>query len=1235
MDPLTAIGLASSILTFIDFSAKVITGAVDIYGSPSGLAVEGRSTETVVAEMRQFAAKLQPPDASSLSGDEKSLCRLALECDSICDGIIELLEKTKPKQPKSKTSALKAGLKTKWHEGDRRKLEERLAHCRAQLSLQLNYLTGVDIKEQLDALVTSAKDDGSKLEKLSHQISHLSRDVTVSSLSPTAQQQISALLGVSRHAADLIIQHRILTDLGFEGMYGRYDAVDDAHYKTFRWIYKGARPLRRSSNDAYQSDNSSSDGYDSDQHGSDDFGLDRGLLGQDSAKIDARDRLLGWLANGDGIFHISGKLGSGKSTLMKFLCEHDMTSSFLQVWAGDRTLVLVNFFFWKPGSFLQRSLIGLTRSLLHDVLQAAPHLIPRVFPTLWQRLKATPVEAMAKIQFTEREIRQAFARLISDPSLYHDTCYCFFIDGLDEFEGSLQDDPRVLVDQLNSWVAVAPGNVKLCVSSREYNVFMNAFSPSQRISLHHLTKSDMQRYASDKLGHMESGQAKERIIDTIVKNAHGIFLWVVLVTRNLREQIENGFSTDALLREIETLPQEIEELFAHILESLSKSNLRRAYQIFSMLEKFKDVFETRRTVLTVLLLSFMEDYDRDPLFALRDDFFRIEPSSEEIQERVTLTIKRIHGYCRGLVEIVGDGDKTSKVTFAHRSIPDFLSTGPQAGRMEMVLAGFSAVDAVSQLRLAELLADPESIHIHYYEGGDLNADHLYHILFLRQCERLDVAPYSYLEALSRAVLRSRSKATLLSKYRRKSSRRSPAPRFVGSIDVEICGVKIMGFPDTNQAQARVDRIAAGTIPHLIYEAAFWGSLAWVRWRLERFPDEHSDITSLRILLGCIIQGYRKSTTLEEAMATVEAIIKQGLAPQTVTDAVLLEVREFHYEDASHSPRDSLHSTVSSMSSLSDSAGKWRRGQDPERRELQAPRSRSPSLPGTSPSPGSPLSPGNPLSDEGLAHVVPTQIHLDSPGGKLPPIGFEYPSGNRPAYEGITMTVWQESLLNCYRFTIFNLSVLLPRLGYVLERFLEHGADPYFQFTASATEPAVAVVARQGGRIRGAFEEEGSTTDAESRHDSGWAGEPLVRSFVFLLVLGKERKELKLQFATSHIWRPYELEAKSLVEYLSTYREHFRNWDRIVELIERNRRMFDEASDARPGAVVGGLNELSEAAPKAPIVSGETAQSGNEAKPLVASATKSMHLLWIFVLGILLAAGTQLMRQGPGLQISGS
>ena len=81
MDPFTAIGLASNILSFIDFSAQLINGAQEIYDSASGTTGGNKSREAIVSEMNNFSLKLLPPDDSQLSGDEKALCRLAAECN--------------------------------------------------------------------------------------------------------------------------------------------------------------------------------------------------------------------------------------------------------------------------------------------------------------------------------------------------------------------------------------------------------------------------------------------------------------------------------------------------------------------------------------------------------------------------------------------------------------------------------------------------------------------------------------------------------------------------------------------------------------------------------------------------------------------------------------------------------------------------------------------------------------------------------------------------------------------------------------------------------------------------------------------------------------------------------------------------------------------------------------------------------------------------------------------------
>jgi len=104
---------------------------------------------------------------------------------------------------------------------------------------------------------------------------------------------------ISNTALRYIMQERILQAIRFNDITRRYEAVEDAHLETFRWI------------------------------------LDDDVQEEDKGRIAAKNLFSDWLASGSGIFHVSGKLGAGKSTLMKFLCEHERTQELLEKWAGE------------------------------------------------------------------------------------------------------------------------------------------------------------------------------------------------------------------------------------------------------------------------------------------------------------------------------------------------------------------------------------------------------------------------------------------------------------------------------------------------------------------------------------------------------------------------------------------------------------------------------------------------------------------------------------------------------------------------------------------------------------------------------------------------------------------------------------------------------------------------------------------------------------------------------------
>lgn len=87
------------------------------------------------------------------------------------------------------------------------------------------------------------------------------------------------------------------------------------------------------------------------------------------------DNFAVWLKTGQGIYWINGKAGSGKSTLMNYICQHDLKRGFLRGWCVDGQLLTPTYFFWAAGSRQQKSIDGLLRSLIYQMLTQCRELL--------------------------------------------------------------------------------------------------------------------------------------------------------------------------------------------------------------------------------------------------------------------------------------------------------------------------------------------------------------------------------------------------------------------------------------------------------------------------------------------------------------------------------------------------------------------------------------------------------------------------------------------------------------------------------------------------------------------------------------------------------------------------------------------------------------------------------------------------------------------------------------------
>lgn len=106
MDPATAIGVVSCILSFVTFASKIVKGGVEIYRQRS--LTEHAELEDVMDRMHFFHANLQQTTSmqQNMLDEEINLCTLAEECHKISSELIRLLRSMKHSDSK--------GLRAKW-----------------------------------------------------------------------------------------------------------------------------------------------------------------------------------------------------------------------------------------------------------------------------------------------------------------------------------------------------------------------------------------------------------------------------------------------------------------------------------------------------------------------------------------------------------------------------------------------------------------------------------------------------------------------------------------------------------------------------------------------------------------------------------------------------------------------------------------------------------------------------------------------------------------------------------------------------------------------------------------------------------------------------------------------------------------------------------------------------------------------------------------------------------------
>ena len=624
---------------------------------------------------------------------------------------------------------------------------------------------------------------------------------------PEGLDQLRNLFGLSEAALETTNRQRILRGLEFESMDVRFDEVSDASADTFQWIVSDDKSLYSTHPDL---------------------------------EISFKD----WLTQGSGIFHISGKPGAGKSTLMKFICAHKQTEPYLRQWSGSKALVFAKFFFWKPGTPLQKSLEGLIRSLLSSILRTSPELVSTLLQEHWQPDQISPWMSQTPLKISRGDVFRAFHRLVDDTSIFESRRFCFFIDGLDEF-----DDPDErqagLVERLKKWTALHPNGIKICVSSRELNTFQGNFSVDQRLRLHLLTQDDIKKAVQTKLERhqkfqQENEQDRQKLVDDIVSRAEGVFLWVTLVLNELWDALDDNDSFSDLHDKLDLYPEGLNDVFVRTLDLIHKSDRNKAWAIFAVAMRLSN---NEIPGMSLLHYSFLEDYVKDRGFAINEQIRDF--TTEQTKARVDEMRVRLNGLCKGLLEITSTNDKPElrssqcdekdaayyafkdSVVFVHRSVYEFLKEDPPAD-MANFLTSFHAEQAI----LHSFLAQVKLIPWHKYASCWMQ-------------ERLP----QFLKEFGGTLIKKKQESFEL----------------MHSLDNAL--IQRQHEEPSNSNEIQWDKFSQAEIPYyfhfnpeerrltsLLFYAATVGFREYVIWSLDTHPALSTDERTRAEILGCVLSG---------------------------------------------------------------------------------------------------------------------------------------------------------------------------------------------------------------------------------------------------------------------------------------------------------------------------------------------------------------------------------------------
>ena len=324
---------------------------------------------------------------------------------------------------------------------------------------------------------------------------------------------------------------------------------------------------------------------------------------------------------------------------------------------------ILNFFFdFRGGKGISNSFEGLLRSLLYQLIEAIPKLdVPDLddgrhgFFSEWRgrRLRNALHSALCKITGG----------------------VCIFVDGLDEYEGSVLE----LIHFLRSLATSDDSektSIKICVSSRPEPIPFQLLQHLPGLSMSDHNAPGMRWYCDatlEKLQELETAVPEDldisRLSDTVTHRAEGVFLWARFALNNVIHGFCSGETIKELLKRLESLPGDLEDLYDDMLSRIEPTAKKECMVMLQLVcfAKTSLSWQDLRVATHIAM-------DKDVNFSER--MYRDFDSTLSPPKEGSMFARRLRAKAAGLLELdrLDDDDESfAIVKLIHKSVSTYLN----------------------------------------------------------------------------------------------------------------------------------------------------------------------------------------------------------------------------------------------------------------------------------------------------------------------------------------------------------------------------------------------------------------------------------------------------------------------------------------------------------------------------------------------------------------------------------